>query len=134
MTLLRCWWGKLHSSAIVHPPLPPRWWEGEGGWAIFQKIYIGGLRSNWDFGWELALKGGGDFFRWELKTPCTKSSEYKSQAKRKTNKQKKDSDCKFYNFSLLVPYPNKFVVVCICIVVFHSIYSPLPTNIFFVGG
>ena len=33
------------------------------------------------------------------------------------------------------PLPNKFVVVCGCIVIFHGIYSPLPTNIFFfVGG
>ena len=31
--------------------------------------------------------GGGDFFRWELKTPCIKNSEYKSQAEKKT-KQK----------------------------------------------
>ena len=75
------------------------------------------------------LGGGGIFFRWELKTPSIKNSKYKSQGK------KNDSDCNFYNFSLLVPYPKKFVVVCICIVIFHGIYSPLPTNnFFFVGG
>ena len=49
-------------------------------------------------------------------------------------KQKNDSDCNFYNFSLLVPYPNKFVLVCIYIVIFYGIYYPLPTNTFFVGG
>ena len=49
-------------------------------------------------------------------------------------KKKNDSDFNFYNFSLLVPYPNKFLVVCICIVIFHGIYSPLTTNIFFCGG
>ena len=43
-------------------------------------------------------------------------------------------DCNFYNFSLLVLYPNKFLVVCICILIFHSAYSPIPTNIFFVGN
>ena len=36
--------------------------------------------------------------------------------------------------SLLAPYPNKFAVVCICIVIFHSIYSPLLTNIFLRGA
>ena len=59
-----------------------------------------------------------------MKTPCIKNSEYKFQAKKK----------KIYNFSLLVPYPIKFVVVCICIVIFHGIYSPLPTYIVFCGG
>ena len=67
--------------------------------------------------------GGGDFFRWDLKTPYIK--------KVNTNlKKKKYSDCNFYNFSLLVPYPNKLVVVCIC----NAIYSPLPTNIYFFVG
>ena len=61
-----------------------------------------------------------------MKTPCIKNSEYKSQAK------KKDRDCNFYNFSLLAPYPNKFLVVCICILIFHGIYSPFP-QILFVG-
>ena len=70
--------------------------------------------------------GRGDFFRWDLKTPCIKNSEYKSQAK------KNDSDCNFYNFSLLVPYPNKFLVVCICIVIFHGIFSPY-LQIFFLS-
>ena len=59
-----------------------------------------------------------------MKTPCIKNSEYKSQAK------KKDRDCNFYNFSLLAPYPNKFLVVCICILIFHGIYSPFPQILF----
>ena len=33
--------------------------------------------------------GGGDFFRLDMKTPCTKNSEYKSQAKKKKKKKKK---------------------------------------------
>ena len=64
---------------------------------------------------EIGTLGWGDSFRWDLKTPCMKNSEYQSQAK------KSDSYCNFYNFLLLVPYPNKFVVVCICIVIFHDI-------------
>ena len=44
--------------------------------------------------------------------------------------KKKDRDCNFYNFSLLAPYPNKFLVVCICILIFHGIYSPFPQILF----
>ena len=29
------------------------------------------------------------------------------------------------------PYPNKFLVFCICILIFHGVYSLLPTNMFF---
>ena len=40
-------------------------------------------------------------------------------------KQKKnDSDCNFYNFSLLVPNPNNLLVVCLCISIFHGIFTP----------
>ena len=47
-------------------------------------------------------------------------------------KQKNDSKCIFYNFSILVPYPKNFLV-CICILIFHGIYNPTPhPNIFFV--
>ena len=36
--------------------------------------------SNCDFGWELALQGGGDFFQVGLeKTLCIKNSEYESK-------------------------------------------------------
>ena len=41
-------------------------------------------------------------------------------------KQKNDSNCNIYNFPLLVPYPCKFLVVCICILIFHGIYFPYP--------
>ena len=48
-------------------------------------------------------------------------------------KQKNDSDCNFYHFSpLLVPYPNNFLVACLCILIFNGVYPP-PTNIVFVG-
>ena len=51
-------------------------------------------------------------------------------------KQKNDSDCNFYHISLLVPYPNKFLVVHLCILIFHGIYLPPPptTNIFLYWG
>ena len=118
-----------------HSLYPPSLSLGDGGegrglshFSVFQNVH----RSNWDFGWKLALQVGVIFFRWDLKTSCIKNSKYKSQAK-KINK-KNDSDCNFYNFSLLVPYPNKFVVVCICIVIFHGMNSPQATNIFFCGG
>ena len=68
------------------------------------------------------------FFRWNVKPPCIKNSKYESQAK------KNDSDCNFYNFSLLVPYPNKFLVVCICILIFRWFILPLPTNTFLWGA
>ena len=53
-----------------------------------------------------------------------KNSECKSQAKKK----KKDFDCNFYNFSLLVTYLNKFLIVCICILIIHGIYSLYPLH------
>ena len=40
-------------------------------------------------------------------------------------KKKKDFDCNFYHVSLLVPYPNKFLVVCLCILSFHDIHKYL---------
>ena len=44
-------------------------------------------------------------------------------------KKKSDSDCNFYNFLLLVHYPNKFVVVCICIVC--NIYGDMGHSLVF---
>ena len=55
--------------------------------------------------------GGSDFFQVGLEN----DREYEF-------KQKNDSDCYFYNFSILVPYTNKFLVVYI----FHGIYSSPP--------
>ena len=69
----------------------------------------------------LGIFGGGGFFRWDLKTPCIKNSECEYQAKNDTN-------CNFSNFSILVPYPNKFLVVCICILLFHGTYSHYPLH------
>ena len=44
--------------------------------------------------------------------------------------KKNDSDCNFNNFSILVPYTNKFLVVCI----FHGIYYPPTHEYFFCEG
>ena len=105
-----CWSSNLKvlKVIIVHapPPLPfPHFPE---------RLYRRGLWSNQTFGWE-------------LKTSCIKNSEYESQAKKYM--------IRIARFSLLVPYPNKFLVLCICILIFHGIYSPfpLPTNTFFEG-
>ena len=38
-------------------------------------------------------------------------------------KQKNDSNCNLYYFSLLVPCPNNFLVVCLCILIFHGIVN-----------
>ena len=48
-------------------------------------------------------------------------------------RQKNDSDCNFYHVPLLVPYPNNFLVVCICILIFHGLYFPTH-KYFFVGA
>ena len=55
---------------------------------------------------------------------------------RKISSKNNHTNCNFCNFSFLVPYPNKFLVVCICILIFHVIYSPQPTNVLFLweGG
>ena len=84
-----------------------------------------GLRLNRNFGQELALQVV-IFFRWDLKTPYVKNSEHESQ----DLKQKNDSDCNFYNSSFFVPYHNNLLVVYICILIFHGIYSPLTKKIF----
>ena len=43
-------------------------------------------------------------------------------------------DCNFYNFSLLAPYPNKFLIVCICILVSMVYNPPYPQIYFFCVG
>ena len=107
------------------PPLPPSpgWW---GGWAIFHcclyrrslgQIGIGILGGNWHFRWGRFFSGG----TWKLPVQKTVITNLK---------QKNDSNCNFYNFSLLVPCPNKFLVICISILIFRGIYSPLPKYIF----
>ena len=75
------------------------------------------------FGLGIGTLGGGDFFQVGLENSLDKNNEYKSQAK-------KYSDCNFYNSSLLVPYPNKFVVF---VFVFSMVYTPpYPQFCFFV--
>ena len=107
-------------------PLPWVIGGGIGGSEPFFRTFIQeGPKSIWDFWWELSIQVGVVFFSWDLKTPCMKNSEYESQAKN-------DSDCNFYNFSLVVPYPNKILVVCICILIFLGIYSLQPQILFFV--
>ena len=39
-----------------------------------------------------------------------------------------DFNRNFYNFLLLVPCPNNFLVLCICIPIFHGIYSTQSTQ------
>ena len=77
------------------------------------------LGGNWHFRW-------GYFFHVRLENSCIKNREYESQRK------KNDSNCNFYNSLLLVPYPNKFLVVCICNLFWFLIPQPLPQQIF--GG
>ena len=91
-------WGESIYSLHSLPHL------ADGGLSYFsERLYrrhlgqIGILGGNCHFRW------GWFFFRWDLKTPCIKNSEYKSQVK------KNSSDWNFYNFSLLVPYTNKFL-------------------------
>ena len=70
-----------HSSPP--PPSPPLPFH------FPERLYKRGLWSNQTFGWE-------------LKTSCIKNSEYESQAKKYM--------IRIARFSLLVPYPNKFMV------------------------
>ena len=76
------------------------------------------------------LGGNWHFFQVGLQNSLYKKIVNKYLKQKRNN----DSDCNFYDFSLLLPQPNKFVVVCICIVIFHGIHSPLPTNIFLWGA
>lgn len=120
-------WLLIKDVTQFAPLLPPNLGD-KGGLSHFSKCLY--RRLNQDFAWELALNVKVIFFRWDLKTQCIKNSEYEPQAKKK---KKNDSNFNFYNFLLLVPYPNTFLAVCICTLIFHNIYSPLSTNIFFVG-
>ena len=43
-------------------------------------------------------------------------------------KQKNDFDCNFYHASLLVLCPSNFLVVYLCILIFHGIYPSPPTQ------
>ena len=113
----------IYHSLPTSPP-PPSSWVIQGLRHFLERLYSKDL-STIEILVGIGTIPGGDFCRWYLKTPCIKIVN--------TNlKEKKQSfRLYFHNFSLLVPYRNKFVVVCICIVVFHGTYSPLPTIFFF---
>ena len=53
-----------------------------------------------------------------------------------TNLKQKVSLVVISTISHLVPYPNNFLAVCICVLIFHGIYSTPtpPTNISFMGA
>ena len=98
------------------PPCPGCWgWVGGGWWAIFENVHIGGtyLKLRWLWGW--FFSGG----TWKL---CIKNSEYESLTKN-------DSKYSFYNLSLLLQYPNNFLVVCIYILISHGTYILPPLQI-----
>ena len=102
---------------IVHNPLspPPSLVDGEEGRDLGQIGILGGIR-HFRWGW---------FFSGETwKLPVWKTVN----ANLKQKKKKKDFDCNFYNFSLLVTYLNKFLIVCICILIIHGIYSLYPLH------
>ena len=99
-------------------------------WNIFYWIHSSQPHSPLGDGGGGGRGATGSFFRTfygrdlgQIGIPCIKNSEYKSHAKN-------DFYCNFYNLSPLVPYPNKFVVVSICTVIFHGIYSHYPQILF----
>ena len=88
----------------------------EGRKDLCQIVILG---AKWHFRWWWFFPGG----TWKLSVQKIVNANLK---------QKIDSKCSFYNLSLLVPYPNNFLVVCICICIFHGVYNPLPhLQIFF---
>ena len=76
--------GQQGTGAPPPPPFPEHPHPpSDGRIETFSRMFIQeGLRSNQDFGWELAIQVGVIFFRWDLKTLCVKNSEYESQAKK----------------------------------------------------
>ena len=101
---------------IVHNPLspPPSLVDGEEGRDLGQIGILGGIRH---FRWGWFFSGE----TWKLPVWKTVNANLKQ-------KKKKDFDCNFYNFSLLVTYLNKFLIVCICILIIHGIYSLYPLH------
>ena len=61
------------------------------------------------------------FFRWDLKTSCIKNSEYESQTKKMVSVVSH-----FWSPTLTTLVST--LVVCICILIFHVIYSSLPPH------
>ena len=113
------------------------WGGGGGGLSLFlQHLYRRDFGVKSEFWVGIGTLGGGNVFQVGLENSqykkqyknSIKNSEYNSQAKKK-----KDFDCNFYNFSLLVPYHKKSLVVCVCILILHGLYFPYP-QYFFCGG
>ena len=119
-----------HSSL----PPPPQVMGRGGGLSHFSKDLYRGTQVKLGFWLGIGTLGGVDFFRWELKTPCTKNSEYKSQAKRKTNKQKKkilivnSTISHFWSPTLTNLQQSVFVSL------FSIVYTPPYPQIFFLWG
>ena len=53
-----------------------------GGGVIFHKVYIGGTEVKFGFLVRIDTLGGGDFFRWDLKTPSIKIGNTSLKQKR----------------------------------------------------
>ena len=71
---------------------------------------------------------GGDFFRRELKTPCIKNSEYKSQAKKKVILIVNSTISHFWSPTLTNLWQPVFVSL------FSMVYTSLYPQIFFLWG
>ena len=102
----------------LSPPFFPGWWRKLNHFweGLYREVKLG-------FWVRIGTLDGGDFFQVglenSLKTKCTEN----------------DSDFNLYNFSLLFPCPNNFLLlVCICILISHGIYSPPLLTIFFLWG
>ena len=103
-------------------------WE-RGAEPFFRTFIQEGLRSNQDFGWELALQVGVIFFRWDLKTPCIKNSEYISYAKMKKMIPIVISTIShFWSPRLTNLWQSVFVSL------FSMVYSPPYPKVFFLQG
>ena len=114
-------------AQFAHPP-PARPWMIGTVEPFFRRFIQEGLRSDWDFGWELVLQVEVMFFRWDQKTSCVKNSEYKSQTSKMI-------------LSLISTISHFWspTLTTLCQFVFVSLFSmvytpPSPHNFFFCGG
>ena len=105
-----------------HPLTPPWVMWGKRAVSHFPECLY---RS--DLG-EIGILGGNWHFRlgWWLENSLYK--KYWIQISSKKN----DSECNFYNFSLLIPCTNKFVVV-LFVSLFSMVYTPSYPQFFFCG-
>ena len=73
----------------------------------------------------------GDYFQLELENSLYIKTIMNMNLKQK--QKKNDFNCNFYQFSLLVVWPNN-LLVCLCILIIYGIYAnPQRTIIFFAG-